>query len=158
MLMTLKNKMMIGMDKLITEANVVNGVPAKILLEPQEAAEFIKEIKDNKILSNKFITLAHTGDDIDVRFLLTGELTNEKVKTIINQWYTKTINICYKNVEIVVVKKQAPDVPEPVGPINDIVKEGEIRSCPICHCSMHYKWFFWIDGCLNFQCANYYGK
>ncbi len=53
MLMTLKNKMMVGMDGLIDEAQNKGGVPCSILLEPQEAVEFIKELQQNKLWNQR---------------------------------------------------------------------------------------------------------
>lgn len=169
MLMTLKNKILLSMDNLITKTKDKGGVPANISLEPQEAADFLKELQQNKIACKRHIEIKRADSSItDINFLLNHELTKTYLKSLLEQWHNNTISIYYKDIEIKVVKKKivnidvvekrTPDVPVPAGPINSVVKEGEIMSCIICHSSLHSKWFFWTDGCLNETCENYYGK
>ena len=166
MLMTLKNKILLSMDNLIIETKEKGGVPAKILLEPQEAVEFLKELQQNKMMCKRHTVIKRADSNItDIKILLKPELTKPYLKSLLEQWHNNVFSIHYKDIEINVVKKKPvkimvvekkePDVPTPAG---RIVKEGEILSCIKCHSSLHSKWFFWTDGCLNYICVNYYGK
>ena len=114
MLMKIKNKMMLAMDKLIEEAKKDGGVPASILFEPQEAADFLKELHDLKIQTRKHVSVKHKDDSaIDIRFLLNATLTKERLEDLIKQWYKRDFVLFYKDIEIKVIKKQKPDVPKP---------------------------------------------
>jgi len=113
MLMKIKNKMMLGMDKVIKRTTDSGGIPACILLDPQEAVDFLKEIRELKIQCKKHIRVEHKNNsDIDMRFVLHGQLTKEKFNTFIVQWYNREILLYYKGIKLQVVKKKKP-VPPP---------------------------------------------
>jgi hypothetical protein len=163
MLMTIKNKMLLGMDRLIDEAQGKGGVPSTILVEPQEAADFLREVKNLIIQYGKHVSIKHKNDTaVDIRFLLQPELTKEVLADLIKQWYKKDFVIFYKGVEIVVIRKKAPDVPVPNGSITTppftVHKEYAVGRCGKCGSSLHKKYLFWTDGCLQPECSNYYKK
>jgi len=158
MLMKIKNKVLLAMDMLIEEANSKGGIPSTILFEPQEAADFLKEIHELKVSCRKHVHIEHKDDNaIDIRFMLQAPLTKERLQDLIGQWYKRDFVIYYKDVELRVVKKKAPDVPAPPSPPpNRIIKEGSIGTCEECGSSLHKKYIFWNDGCLQPECENYY--
>lgn len=158
MLMTIKNKMLLGMDRLIEETKKKGGVPANISLDVQEAADFLREIQHLKIEIRKYLSVKHANNtDTDFRFLLQSVVTKEGLGEIIKQWYNKEFVVTYKGVEIRVVKTKKPNVPKPLGPLNRILSEDSFGGhCEKCGSSLHSKWIFWDDGCIQPKCENYY--
>lgn len=155
MLMTLKNKILLSMDRLIMETKKKGGVPESIFLEPQEAIEFLREIKyaDRSFRGNN-ITVKHTNNnDVDIRFLLQGELTDERLKTFVKNWHKKIFVIFFKGIELKVVEKKLPKAP-----LQRIIKENAFGKCKVCGSSLHTKWIFWNDGCIQPKCEKYYKK
>lgn len=163
MLMTIKNKMMLAMDSLIEEANKKGGVPAEISLEPREAVDFLKEISTLKILCNTHVSIKNAnGSETNIHLLLKPELTSERLHTLVKQWYVKTFILSYKDIELKVIPKKLPDrppdVPIPSPAPGRIIKEGSIGMCDKCGSSLHRKYLFFIDGCIQPECDNYYAK
>jgi len=164
MLMTIKNKMMLAMDSLITEAKKKGGVPAEISLEPSEAVNFLKECRELKILCNKNVSIKdRENNEREVCFYFKAELTTERLKHLIKEWHTKEIMLFYKDIKLRVVQKKLPDVPEPItdvpeliAPLGRIIKEGSISICDECGSSLHRKYLFFVDGCIQPKCNNYY--
>ena len=156
--MKIKNKMMLAMDNLIKETKENDGMPASILFEPQEAADFLKEIRELKVQCKKHVSVKHKDDNaIDVRFLLNAPLTKERLEDLIKQWYVRDFVLFYKDIEIRVIKKEAPDVPKPpTPPLSRIIREGSIGTCEKCGSSLHRKFFIWVDGCYQPECSFYY--
>jgi len=103
------------MDKLLKEANDKKGVPSHFVFEPREAADFIREIKDNQIAFRKNVEIEQTdnNDVVDIRFLLKTELNAESMHLIVNKWFKKQISISYQGVRIEVIKKKELDAPKP---------------------------------------------
>lgn len=157
MLMTIKNKMMLAMDSLITEAKKKGGVPAEISLEPSEAAAFLKECRELKILCNKNVSVKDSeNNEREVRFYLQAELTTERLKHLIKEWYTKEFMLFYKDIKLRVVPKKLPEVPKPTAPPNRIIKQGSIGTCASCGSSLHRRYLFFVDGCIQPECDRYY--
>jgi len=106
MLMTLKNKMIMGMDRLIEETRMKGGIPNTINLEPQEAADFLREIRE---LEDKTeIRFQGKSAGIDLRFILKQELTKERLVELITQWHHGDFDIYYKDIKLKVVKNAKP--------------------------------------------------
>lgn len=109
MLMKIKNKMTLAMDKMIEKAEADGGIPSHILLDPQEAANFLRELSTLKVEYRRFINLLRTNDntdsDTDMRFILYQKMSTENLKTIINQLYKNELSLSYKNIKIQVIKK-----------------------------------------------------
>lgn len=144
------------MDGLIGEAKNKGGIPSAILFEPQEAADFLKEIRDLQIQSQKHIRVEYNKTNaIDMRFILQAPLTKKRLQDLIEQWYKRDFIIYYKDVELRVIKKKAVAVPV-ASPPAKIIKEGSIGRCEQCGSSLHKKYIFWNDGCLQPECENYY--
>jgi len=156
MLLTLKNKTCLAMDVLIKEAKEKGGIPARFTLDPQEGVDFLKEVIEFNEGERKNIVITQQNkEEADARFLLKSPLIKETAQFLLDRWYSGKITISYKGVDIKIKKK--PALPKPVFPPNQIIKEGDTRGkCVICGSSMHRKWFFWSDGCIQPQCKNYY--
>lgn len=156
MLLTLKNKMCLGMDALIKEAIESGGHPAVFKLTTQEAVSLLKEItKMNPTDRSSIVITQKNENETDTRFLLKSPLTEEMAKFLLNRWNKKEINVFYKNIEVIIFNKSPAPPPSP--PLK-IIKNGGVREkCVICGSSMKRKWFFWIgDGCIQPECKNYY--
>jgi hypothetical protein len=114
MLLKLRNKMTMAMDKMIEEAKELGGVPGQILLEPKEAAEFIREINHTsmKIRVKKEIDIGQKNpDEFDIRLLIWGKdpISTEDLKMIVEKWYKKEYSFRYKSLELLVVMKANPE-------------------------------------------------
>lgn len=159
MIMTLKNKITLAMDKLIVEAKNKNGIPANILLDPQEAVEFIKELQQNKELCQEHITFKHaeTGDT-NITFFLPAEITNENIKMFVQDWYKEKFSVNYKEIEVMVINKSVPSVVTSATDTNNVKKYYEPNCCEMCGSDVHRKWLFFADGCMQPKCENYYKK
>ena len=84
------------MDRLIDEAQGKGGVPSTISFEPQEAADFLREVKNLIIQYGKHVSIKHKNDTaVDIRFLLQPELTKEVLADLIKQWYKKDFVIFF---------------------------------------------------------------
>lgn len=148
------------MDRLIEETKKKGGVPANISLDVQEAADFLREMQHLKLETRKHISVKHLNNtDTDFRFFLQSVVTKEGLGEIIKQWYNNEFVVTYKDVEIKVVAKKKPNIPEPKGPLTRILSEDSFGgNCEKCGSSLHAKWIFWNDGCLQPECENYYKK
>ncbi len=85
MLLKLKNKILLGLDKLIENTVKKGGVPNVVLLEPKKAAGFIRELGEFKNICKEHAVFEQKNDsDIDIRFLIQALLSKEELLKIIN--------------------------------------------------------------------------
>lgn len=188
MLLKLKNKTLLTMDKLLKDALDKNGVPENFVFEPKEAADFFRELRDNKLVYQKAVEIQQIGDgNIDIRLLLRSELTQDNMYMLINKWYRGELIVKYCDTEIHVYNKKvikSADIPTSKGPMDEehvlqpvkteipilpapaktpisriIINEHTLGRCEECGSSVHRKWgLFSIDGCINPDCENYHKK
>lgn len=46
----------------------------------------------------------------------------------------------------------------PVPPLGRLIKDGSLSFCNNCGSSLHPKFIFWNDGCIQPACTNYFNK
>lgn len=137
MLLKLKNKTLLAMDKLIKESTDKGGKPDCFVFEPQEAADFFREIRLVKDIfkSHLEIKQVSNSDNVDVRFLLQAELSRDTLHLLINKWLKHDLLIFYKNIEIIIVRKKKLDVPKPQGQHDSgdghVLKEIPLLESPV---------------------------
>ncbi len=138
MLLKIKNKTLLAMDKLLKDADDRKAVTDYFVFEPKEAADFIREIRIDRTTFKKHVEIKQNDetDNVDIRFILKQMLTAESMHLIVNKWFKQEITIYYHGVEIQVIKKKVlevtkpepvqsskgwdtPDVPTPQGPLGE---------------------------------------
>ena len=117
MILKLRNKMTMAMDKMIEEAKEIGGVPGEIIFEPKEAVEFIREIHHSamKLRCKKNIEIRQSNsNEPDVRLQIWGSapLLDKDVRSIIERWYKRECKFTYRKVDLFVVHKSNPTINE----------------------------------------------
>lgn len=106
MVLTFKNKFQIALDGVIEEGIKVGGIPDKIVLDPTEAWQLLKELsyfyQQPSYIDN--FDLQHTADVSDLRFILPQLLSYDKpkAKQLLKQWMCNKYTIKYKNVPLII--------------------------------------------------------
>jgi len=157
--MNLKNKMLLGMDKLIVEAEKAGGIPGSIELDQNEAMTFIIEVSNVDLAMKRTVTGKHKDDNnFDVRFLLKEEKTKPEAIELVKRWHRGEFKLYYKNVELLLVPTKKNPLP-PALTIERIIRENSVGICKKCGSSLHRAWFFLPpDGCINHECSEYYAN
>lgn len=111
MLLKLKNKMTVALEKMLQQSEKLGGVPEKIEITIEEAGEIIEEIKmlknsDDKVY-NGFSIVKHEikNDDGDEQQLTEARLLHTHETSEIVQWWDNGYyQINYRGVPLVITE------------------------------------------------------
>ncbi len=117
MLLQLKNKNLQAIERAISDAKAVGGIPKHVILTPVEAAELLREhvaLNQDDIKSILQFTFVDE-EAAKLKFALRKELTLEQVKEFVKRWYLGQVTITFNEVPLIVqankkAKKKAEKV------------------------------------------------
>jgi len=149
MRMTLKNKMLLGIEKLIVEAKEVNGNPKNIEFSFEEGIELVLEIATNP----KNVSIKHENN-ADIRFIIRESTTPKEAEDITQRWYDGEFSLQYNDIGLVVI---TPSISILEAEIIKSFKTNNKQKCNICNSKLHKKWiFFNTKHCVEIKCENYW--
>jgi len=158
MILKFKNKYMMSLNGMIADASQAGGIPDFILLEAQEAFNFLLEASKLKKKYQGILTI-NCGNINSTMSIWNPDITRQQLKEMTEEWYKLKYTVFYNNIELRIIK-QKKEIPPPEKIIKkEIIRynlEGKI--CDECGSSIRRFWWFGYDkGCINRHCTNYYG-
>lgn len=80
-------------------------------------------------------------------------------KVLSREWeYVKNGHGGCLKLNCIMVDIQPQPIDLPVPPLDRLLRDGSNGICISCGSSLHNKFIFWDDGCIQPKCSNYYKK
>ncbi len=151
-----------AIDGIIADAAQAGGIPDFILLDAQEAFNFLMEASKLKDKYSGVLTI-NCGNINTTMTIWNSDISTEEMKTMTEEWYHRKYTVVYNNIELRIIKQKKKKKHVPPTPEKIIIKKDvflynlEGRVCDECKSSIRRFWWFGYDtGCINSNCRNFY--
>ena len=114
MILLLKNKLIIALDKVLEDSLKVEGIPKQVLFTLEEGVEFIRELNALPYYKPSIVLVRTDGNidgwkNINQQIFHTARITVEALTEIVTLWKDDKLFVFYDSIQIKIVKQSAAD-------------------------------------------------